>query len=60
MNPAGGASRAAVVAYLATHPRAIGELRALQRLQVAAQGSLERFFTAWLADPHAGVRQEVG
>ena len=61
MNPASGAVRPlAAVAYLATHPRAIGELRALQRLQVAAQGSLERFFTAWLADPHAGVRQEVG
>lgn len=52
MDPATGAVRPlATAAYLATHPRAIGELRAMQRLQVAARASLERFFTEWFARP---------
>lgn len=37
----------AVAGYLAAHPGAIFELLALQRMQRAARGSLERFFARW-------------
>lgn len=60
MDPASGAVRPLVTAaYLATHPRAIVELRALQRLQVAARDSLERFFTDWFTHARPASQQEV-
>ena len=41
----------ALAGYVATHPRVIGDLMALQRMQRAARESLERFFAQWLAGP---------
>lgn len=46
----GGLRPLALASYVATHPRAIAELRALQRMQHAARDSLERFFGHWLAE----------
>lgn len=52
MDPAAGRVRPlALAAYLATHPAAIADLRALQRMQRVASVNLERFFAAWLAEP---------
>jgi nucleoside phosphorylase len=45
----GGLRPLALAAYIATHPGAIAELRALQHMQQAARDSLERFFGQWLA-----------
>jgi len=60
MDPASGAVRPlATAVYLATHPRAIIELRALQRLQIAARDSLERFFTTWLGPARPTASQEI-
>jgi adenosylhomocysteine nucleosidase len=39
----------ALVGYLATNPRALAELLAMQRMMRAAQTNLERFFAAWLS-----------
>jgi len=39
----------ALAAHVAAHPRVLGELMALQRMQRAARTSLERFFTQWLS-----------
>jgi nucleoside phosphorylase len=50
IDPATGGMRPfALASYVATHPGAIAELRALQRMQHAARDSLERFFGQWLA-----------
>jgi adenosylhomocysteine nucleosidase len=37
----------ALAGYLATHPGAVADLLAMQRMMRAAQSSLERFFAAW-------------
>ena len=39
----------ALAGYLATHPGAVADLLAMQRMMRAAQTSLERFFAAWFA-----------
>jgi adenosylhomocysteine nucleosidase len=39
----------ALAGHLATHPGALADLRAMQRMMGAAQTSLERFFAAWLS-----------
>ncbi|MFN8624928.1 MAG: hypothetical protein U0587_02925 [Candidatus Binatia bacterium] len=45
----GGVNIRNVIRHLAAHPGALAEMLALQRMQRAAQQSLERFFNAWLA-----------
>jgi nucleoside phosphorylase len=40
----------ALAAYLATHPGAVTDLLAMQRMVRAAQSSLQRFFGAWFAE----------
>jgi nucleoside phosphorylase len=47
----GGTRPLALAGYVATHPRVIADLMALQRMQRAARVSLERFFTQWLSGP---------
>ncbi len=50
-DPASGNLKAATLAaYLATHPGALPELLALQRMQRAAEQSLAMFFARWLDD----------
>ena len=39
----------ALVGYLATHPGAVTDLLAMQRMMHAAQTSLERFFAIWFS-----------
>jgi adenosylhomocysteine nucleosidase len=39
----------ALAGYLATHPSAVSDLLAMQRMMRAAQHSLERFFAAWFS-----------
>ena len=39
----------ALAGYLATHPSALPDLLAMQRMMHAAQTSLERFFAAWFS-----------
>jgi len=39
----------ALAGYLATHPGALTDLLAMQRMMHAAQSSLERFFAAWFS-----------
>jgi adenosylhomocysteine nucleosidase len=39
----------ALAGYLATHPGALTDLLAMQRMMHAAQSSLERFFAVWLS-----------
>jgi adenosylhomocysteine nucleosidase len=40
----------ALAGYLATHPSAVPQLLAMQRMMNAAQKSLEQFFAAWFAE----------
>jgi len=40
----------ALAGYLASHPRAFGDLLALQRMMNTAEHSLNRFFDAWFAE----------
>src|SRR5262249_48077025 len=40
----------AVIGYLAAHPTSVSDLLALQRMQRAAQTTLNRFFDAWFAE----------
>jgi adenosylhomocysteine nucleosidase len=50
LDPQTGAVKPLVLAgYLATHPSALADLRAMQRMMRAAQTSLERFFTEWFS-----------
>ncbi len=50
MDPQTGAVKPiALAAHLATHPRALADLLAMQRMMRAAQTSLERFFAVWLS-----------
>lgn len=41
----------ALAGYLATHPRVLPDLLALQRMRNAVQASLDKFFSAWFAEP---------
>jgi adenosylhomocysteine nucleosidase len=45
----GGVNVRNVIRHLALHPGALPQMLALQRMQSAAQKSLERFFGVWLA-----------
>lgn len=50
MDPQTGAVKPlALAGYLATHPSALADLLAMQRMMRAAQTSLERFFAVWLS-----------
>jgi adenosylhomocysteine nucleosidase len=52
IDPQSGAARPlALAAYLTTHPGALPELLAMQRMTHAVQRSLQRFFGAWFAAP---------
>jgi len=46
----GGINWRKLIRHLTAHPGGIPQLLALQRMQSAAQRSLERFFRAWLLD----------
>jgi adenosylhomocysteine nucleosidase len=49
IDPQSGAVRPlALASYLAAHPSAVADLRAMQRMMHAAQDSLDRFFAVWL------------
>ena len=52
----GGVRPLALAGYVATHPRVLAELMALQRMQRAARSSLERFFGQWLAGSPVNAR----
>lgn len=50
IDPQSGAVKPlALAGYLATHPGAVSDLLAMQRMMKAAQTSLQRFFAAWLS-----------
>jgi adenosylhomocysteine nucleosidase len=52
LDPASGRLKPlALAGYVATHPGALSDLLALQRMGRAAQQSLDRFFRAWFAEP---------
>ena len=51
IDPASGNVRPlTLAAYVATHPSALADLMAMQRMQRAARESLECFFARWLAE----------
>ena len=51
IDPQTGAVRPlALAGYVATHPGAVTDLLAMQRMMRAAQASLERFFAAWFTE----------
>jgi adenosylhomocysteine nucleosidase len=52
VDPQSGAVKPlALAGYLATHPGAVSDLLAMQRMMRAAQTSLDRFFAVWLSTP---------
>jgi adenosylhomocysteine nucleosidase len=53
----GGVNVRNVIRHLAFHPGALSQMLALQRMQSAAQRSLERFFQAWLAGDEDAPRR---